>query len=137
MNVALALFVCVSLATAPDMPEDAAGVAQEIVEQQIRAFLNDDPVLAYALASPAIHEKYPTQARFLEMVKREYAPVYRPGNFAFGRTTRQGDTILQEVLISSPDGKDWTALYQLSRQPDDSYRINGVHLAPAAGGPGI
>ena len=36
-----------------------------------------------------------------------------------------------------PDGKDWTALYQLLRQQDGSYKINGVHMVRTAPGPAI
>ncbi len=138
MKFALALFLCVSLATAPDAtPEDPALAVQEIIEQQIHAFLNNDPATAYALASPTIRSRFPTESAFFAMVKRDYAPVYRPGNFAFARIRVDGDMVAQEVLISGPDGKDWTALYQLQRQPDGDSRINGVHLVHAAPGPGI
>lgn len=138
MRVALALFFCVSLATAPQAePEDPAAAAQEIIGQQIHAFLNDDAEAAYALASPAIRQKFPQDSAFFDMVKRQYAPVYRPGNFAFGRVKVEGDVVVQEVLISGPDGKDWTALYQLLRQADGSLRINGVHLVATAPGPEI
>ena len=135
MKLSLALFLCVSLATAPDA--DPVVAVQEIIAQQIHAFRQDDPALAYALASPALREKFPREDAFLAMVKREYGPVYRAGSFAFGRTKIDGDAIVQEVLISGPDGKDWTALYQLVRQPDGDYRINGVHLVATAPGPGI
>ncbi len=45
--------------------------------------------------------------------------------------------VVQEVLISGPDGKDWTALYQVVKQPDGSYKINGVHIVRTAPGPEI
>ena len=48
-----------------------------------------------------------------------------------------GDTVVQEVLISGSDGEDWTALYQVVKQPDGSYKINGVHMIRAAPGPEI
>ncbi|MGO8657495.1 DUF4864 domain-containing protein, partial [Rhizobium ruizarguesonis] len=41
------------------------------------------------------------------------------------------------VLISGRDGKDWTAIYQITRQPDGSYRINGVQIMPDADSKGI
>jgi len=117
--------------------QEPLDTVRTVIEGQIRAFLNDDAGAAYAFASPTLREKFPTKDAFFDMVKRGYAPVYRPGNFAFGRAKVEGDTVVQEVLISGRDGKDWTALYQLVRQPDGSYRINGVHMVPAAPGPGI
>jgi hypothetical protein len=41
------------------------------------------------------------------------------------------------VLISGRDGKDWTAIYQIIRQPDGGYRINGVQIMPDADSKGI
>jgi hypothetical protein len=45
--------------------------------------------------------------------------------------------IYQEVLISGRDGKDWTAIYQVARQPDGSFKINGVQIVPNADSKGI
>lgn len=111
--------------------------AQSIIQQQIEAFLNDDAATAYSFASPQIQGKFPDKSIFFEMVKRGYTPVYRPGNFAFGRSKIDGDTVVQEVLISGPDGKDWTALYFLVKQPDGTYKINGVQMLQQAPGPEI
>ena len=127
------LFAAQPLALAAE-PVDTA---QSIIQNQIQAFLNDDAETAYSFASPQIRQKFPDKSIFFDMVKRGYTPVYRPGNFAFGRSKVAGDTVVQEVLISAPDGKDWTALYFLVRQPDGSYRINGVQMLQQAPGPEI
>ncbi|KQV34355.1 MULTISPECIES: DUF4864 domain-containing protein [unclassified Rhizobium] len=111
--------------------------AQSIIQHQIEAFLADNKAEAYSFASPQIRSKFPNQDIFFDMVRRGYAPVYRPGNFAFGRSKVVGGTIVQEVLISAPDGKDWTALYFLEKQPDGSYKINGVQMLQQAPGPEI
>ena len=135
MKYAVALLLCAILSSpAVAEPVDAA---QSVIEGQIEAFLNGDARTAYSFASPAIREKFTTEEAFFDMVRKEYAPVFRPGNFAFGRSKIAGDMVVQEVLISGPDGRDWTALYQLVRQPDGSYRINGVHIVRAAPGPEI
>ncbi|MEK1933054.1 MAG: DUF4864 domain-containing protein [Pararhizobium sp.] len=127
------LMISVSLVRAAE-PVDTA---QSIIQDQIEAFLNDDAATAYSFASPQIKAKFPDKTIFFDMVKRGYAPVYRPGNFAFGRSKVAGDTIVQEVLISGPDGKDWTALYFLAKQPDGTYKINGVQMLQQAPGPEI
>ncbi len=111
--------------------------AQSIIQNQIEAFLNDDAETAYSFASPQIKGKFPDKNIFFDMVKRGYTPVYRPGNFAFGRSKVEGDTVVQEVLISGPDGKDWTALYFIVKQPDGTYKINGVQMLQQAPGPEI
>jgi len=127
------LVISVPLACAAE-PVDTA---QSIIQSQIEAFLNDDAETAYSFASPQIKGKFPDKTIFFDMVKRGYAPVYRPGNFAFGRSKVEGDTVVQEVLISGPDGKDWTALYFLVKQPDGTYKINGVQMLQQAPGPEI
>ena len=137
MKMPAAMFLCICLPLSAAMAEEPVDTAQDIIQRQIAAFLKDDARTAYSFASPTIREKFPTEGAFFDMVKKGYAPVYRAGNFAFGRSKVEGDMVLQEVLISGPDGKDWTALYQLLKQPDGSYRINGVHMVRAAPGPEI
>ena len=129
-----ALFATLILALGPARADDAAAAARSIIESQINAFLSDDMATAYSFAAPSIKQIYPDQTRFFDMVKRGYQPVYRPGNFAFGRSksAANGAGMVQEVLISGPDGQDWTALYSLERQPDGSFKINGVQMIRAA-----
>ncbi|WP_394689602.1 DUF4864 domain-containing protein [Hoeflea sp.] len=121
------------LSLSPVRADDAAA-AQSIIESQIQAFLADDMATAYSFAAPSIKRMYPDESRFFDMVKRGYQPVYRPGNFAFGRSklAPDGSGLIQEVLIQGPDGHDWTALYSLERQPDGSFKINGVQMIKAA-----
>ncbi len=130
---------CIAVLTVAPLARAAEPVdtAQSIIQSQIEAFLNDDAETAYSFASPQIKGKFPDKSIFFDMVKRGYAPVYRPGNFASGRSKVEGDTVVQEVLISGPDGKDWTALYFLVKQPDGSYKINGVQMLQQAPGPEI
>ncbi|WP_291002857.1 DUF4864 domain-containing protein [Hoeflea sp.] len=122
-----------ALAFGPARANDAA-TARGVIESQIEAFLADDMATAYSFAAPSIKRLYPDQERFSAMVRRGYQPVYRPGNYAFGRgkIAPDGAGIVQEVLISGPDGEDWTALYSLERQPDGSFKINGVQMIKAA-----
>lgn len=117
--------------------EEPIDGCRRIISAQIEAFLNDDAETAYSFASPAIQTKFQNKDLFFEMVKKSYSPVYRPGNYAFGRAKAAGDYVLQEVIISGTDGKDWTAIYSLQKQDDASYRINGVQILPAADSKGI
>ncbi|OCP00797.1 MULTISPECIES: DUF4864 domain-containing protein [unclassified Ensifer] len=134
ITLALTTQLVAGNAVRADEPVDTA---RSIIQEQIAAFLHDDAETAYSFASPAIRGKFPDKTAFFDMVKRGYQPVYRPGNFAFGRSKVVGDQVLQEVLISAPDGKDWTAIYELLKQPDGSYKINGVMMLQQAPGPAI
>ncbi|AJC79332.1 MULTISPECIES: DUF4864 domain-containing protein [Rhizobium] len=119
--------------------EDPIDTTRTMIEAQIKAFLKDDAETAYSFAAPAIKAMYPDKNLFFAMVKKSYEPVYHPGNYAFGRSRSidNGALIYHEVLISGRDGKDWTAIYQITRQPDGSYGINGVQIMPDADSKGI
>ncbi|MBP1856832.1 hypothetical protein J2Z75_000312 [Rhizobium herbae] len=137
MPRACAYIMALSLSAPLAFAAEPVDTAQSIIQNQIEAFLNDDAETAYSFASPQIKGKFPDKSIFFDMVKRGYTPVYRPGNFAFGRSKIDGGTVVQEVLISGPDGKDWTALYFLVKQPDGTYKINGVQMLQQAPGPEI
>ncbi|MEX3008888.1 DUF4864 domain-containing protein [Hoeflea sp. TYP-13] len=125
----LSIMVGLLMATS-SMADDDLATARGIVEQQITAFLQDDVDTAYSFASPGVKNLYPEPQRFFDMVKRNYQPVYRPGNYAFGRalSDTEGNTIALELLITGPKGKDWRAIYVLKRQDDGDFQISGVRL---------
>lgn len=144
MRIGIALSLIVGLCAAPafaqqDVKAEAAGLAKDVIEQQITAFLNDDATTAYSFASPEIKSVFPNAERFFEMVKKSYGPVYRPGNYAFGRNqvSPDGTVAYQEVLISAPDGKDWAVYYELKRQRDGQFAINGVRMMRETNSQGI
>ncbi len=61
------------------------------------------------------------------------------GNYAFGRNqvSPDGTVAYQEVLISAPDGKDWAVYYELKRQRDGQFAINGVRMMRETNSQGI
>ncbi|QLF70468.1 DUF4864 domain-containing protein [Peteryoungia desertarenae] len=134
------LWFAVSLLALPAKAEqDAVREAQSVISRQIEAFLADDATTAYSFASPEIKSVFPNAERFFDMVKKSYAPVFRPGNYAFGRhkVTPDGESAYQEVLISAPDGKDWAVFYELKRQRSGTFAINGVRMVRETGSQGI
>lgn len=144
MRIGLALSLTVGLLAAPvfaqqDIKAEAVTLVKNVIEQQITAFLNDDAQTAYSFASPEIKSVFPNAERFFEMVKKSYGPVYRPGNYAFGRNqvSPDGTVAYQEVLISAPDGKDWAVYYELKRQRDGQFAINGVRMKRETNSQGI
>ncbi|RVG38432.1 DUF4864 domain-containing protein [Sinorhizobium meliloti] len=115
--------------------DEPVDTAQSVIRAQIKAFTEDDAEAAYSFASPEIQAKFPDKRLFLDMVKRSYQHLYRPSRFAFGRAKVVGDEVVQEVLISGSDGKDWTAIYSLIRDADNNYRVSGVMMVQTAPGP--
>ena len=133
----LGLTAIVTLSSA--RAQDPLDTTRSMIEAQIKAFLQDYSETAYSYAAPGIKAAYPDKNLFFTMVKKSYEPVYHPGNYAFGRSRSidNGAMIYHEVLISGRDGKDWTAIYQVIRQPDGGYKIGGVQILPDTESKGI
>ncbi len=127
----LALFLLPLLAIAGHAGDAEVQAAQTTIDAQIKAFLADDNQTAYGYAAPSIQRMFPTVESFMAMVTGAYRPVQKPRSFSFGKAEEAGASIVQQVLIVGPDGKDYEALYTLERQPDGSYRITGVSLKAA------
>src|SRR5262245_14616575 len=103
--------------------------AQDAIEGQIKAFLAGNDAAAYSYAAPNVKEIFPTLETFMAMVTGGYQPVYRPKSYAFGKVRELSATsIVQQVLLVGPDGKDYEAVYTLERQADGKFRITGVSL---------
>ncbi|MDN2568160.1 DUF4864 domain-containing protein [Aquibium sp. A9E412] len=103
--------------------------AQKTIAGQIEAFRAGDHGAAYGYAAPNIKRLFPTVERFMSMVVSGYQPVYRPQSYAFGKVEElSGTSIVQQVLLVGPDGRNYEAVYTLELQPDGTHRITGVSL---------
>ena len=103
--------------------------AQGTIEAQLKAFQAGDGALAYSYAAPTIQRIFPTADIFMGMVESAYQPVRNPRNYAFVKVQEMGaNSIVQQVLITGADGKEYEAVYTLELQPDGVYRITGVGL---------
>ncbi|KQZ13582.1 hypothetical protein ASD44_05460 [Mesorhizobium sp. Root554] len=106
--------------------------AQKTIDSQLKAFQQDNGALAYSFAAPNITRMYPTPEAFIGMVTNGYPPVRKPQSFAFGKSQETGPTsVVQQVMIVGPDGKDYEAVYMLELQPDGVYRITSCSLRAA------
>ena len=108
-------------------PADGTAIGR-VIAAQIEAFRHDDADAAFAFATPGIQEKFGDSARFLEAVKQAYPQVYRPRSFKLLDRGSEGGHVTQRVEIVGPDGRLVTAVYDMSRQADGSWRIDGCRL---------
>jgi hypothetical protein len=123
---AVCLLLTVATAWAQELaPADRAAIAG-VIRDQIAAFRVDDAARAFGYASPGIQAKFGTAERFLEMVRSGYAPVYQAEDLAFGEIAVENGIPVQAVEIHTLEGEGVLALYFMERQPDGSWRINGV-----------
>ncbi|RWM10104.1 MAG: DUF4864 domain-containing protein [Mesorhizobium sp.] len=124
--LALVPMLLASIAFAGDAEIKAA---QTVIDSQLKAFLADDDATAYSFAAPNVKRVFPTVDTFMNMVTNGYAPVRKPQTYSFGKVEQTGPaSIIQQVLIVGPDGKDYEAIYTLEQQPDGSFKITGCSL---------
>ncbi|WP_442578245.1 DUF4864 domain-containing protein [Mesorhizobium sp. ASY16-5R] len=128
----LALLLLPLLATNAFAGDAEVKAAQATIDAQLQAFKRGDNAAAYDYAAPGIKTIFPTLEAFMGMVTGAYQPVYKPQSYAFGKSEEMGAaSIIQQVIIVGPDGKDYEAVYTLERQPDGTYKITGVSLKAA------
>ena len=120
-------------ARADEVPAADREAIQGIITSQIEAFRRDDGAAAYGYASPSIQGLFPTVEQFMGMVRNGYMPVYRPRSVTFGATEASPSGPMQKVFLTGPDGRNWVAIYSLERQPDGTWKINGVRLVEEDG----
>ena len=122
-------FVPLILATSAFAGDAEVKAAQAAIDGQLKAFIADDGATAYSFAAPNVKQIFPTVDTFMNMVTNGYAPVRQPQSYSFGKVQQTGPTsIVQQVLIVGPDGKDYEAVYTLEQQPDGSFQITGCSL---------
>ena len=128
LSAILSLFVFSSSVRADDAAKKAA---QGTITGQIEAFKAGDDAKAYSYAAPNIQMFFPDVQGFMAMVKKGYQPVWKPQTYDFG-PTKEADNgqIIQQVFVTGPDGKPWTAIYTLVRGPKGEWLINGVQIVP-------
>ena len=102
---------------------------QAVIDGQLKALIANDGAKAYSFAAPNVKQIFPTVDAFMNMVTNGYAPVRQPKSYSFGKVEQTGPgSIIQQVLIVGPDGKDYEAVYTLQQQPDGSFQITGCSL---------
>lgn len=111
-------------------PADAAAI-RAVISHQLGAFLHDDGNAAYGDASPTIQALFHDPDTFMEMVRTGYQSVYRARGVEFRDLGMMDNRLIQQVYMVGPDGIPVLALYQMQKQPDGSWKINGCSIARA------
>ena len=111
-------------------PGDAAAI-ERTIRGQLDAFGRDDAAGAYRYAAPNVREAFPTADGFMAMVRRSYAPVYRPRQVEFSELARRNGVVVQDVELVGPDGRPVVAAYTLERDRQGGWAITGCSLLPS------
>jgi len=133
LALAAATLAGVPAAAAPPSADDSRAV-RAVVEAQLAALAAGDAARAFSYASPSIRSQFGDAGRFVGMVRQGYPMVIRPQRTAFFVPEAAADgepgTVLQRVQLRDAAGRAWLATYQVQRQPDRSWRINGCAVEP-------
>jgi hypothetical protein len=103
------------------------GALRDVITKQLAAFGRDDGTEAEKFASPALREKFPDPAGFLDMVKENYAPLVKPRSTHFEETSDSPHGPLQKMTVVASDGTVWTVVYAFERV-DGEWRISGCGI---------
>lgn len=103
---------------------------RSVVEAQLEALTTEDAERAFSFASPGIREQVGDAASFMTMVRSAYPMLIHPEAVSFFQPEGSGKLIAQVVQFRDRDGKLWRAVYELERQADRHWRINGCIVVP-------
>lgn len=104
---------------------------EQVIHDQLSAFLADDFDTAFTYASPAIKGLFGSAQRFGQMVREGYPMVYRPAEVTMLGQGAQGSGVEQRVLIRDQSGRLHTLAYEMIETPD-GWQINGVRVLRGA-----
>ena len=121
-------FAAASASAAEEVDAEDRRAVRTVIEAQLKAFATNDAAAAYSYASPGIRAQFKDPATFMEMVRRAYPMVISPSATSFFVPEWGAGVILQGVQIRDREGHYWRALYELQRQPDLRWRINGCAI---------
>lgn len=132
--ISMALFLS-PIVTAKEnlLSESDQQAVQQVIEGQISAFKTDDYSTAYSFAAPNVRHAFPSVQMFIEMVRSQYMPLYRPVSYLFGRNTLSEGRVYQELIVTDPNRQLWQIIYTLRQQDDKTWKVTNVVMYPYDG----
>ncbi len=122
--------LCAAAADPDEVSATDAKAVRALVEKQLGALAQGRPAEAFSYASPSIQAQFNDATAFADMVERSYPMLIRPASIGFFKPAAHEGEVFQAVHFRDRDGHLWRAVYELQRQPDRSWRINGCAVAP-------
>jgi hypothetical protein len=132
LEIMLALSVFCSNAAADPVSGRDAQAIHDVVQSQLNAFSEDDAGRAFSLATEHMRSLIGTPDRFLKMIKDQYPPVYRNRLALFSEPERIDGHTVVIVRLTDKDNLVWLAVYELTREVDGAWKIEGCNLIETA-----
>jgi hypothetical protein len=113
-----------------EVSAEESHAVRAVVEAQLKALASEDSTKAFAYASPSIQNQFQDASTFMNMVRGSYPMLIRPVSMSFLRPEAGDGVITQAVEFRDREGNFWRATYELERQADKTWRINGCAIEP-------
>jgi hypothetical protein len=122
-----ALLLFAAGAPAAEVSKEDAAAIRKVISDQIDAFAHDDGPRAFSLATAGIRAQFGAPEVFMDMVRSQYAVVYRPKSVQFQVPEIVEGQVVQPVRMTDSDGQAWLAIYPMLRE-GGRWRTNGCLL---------
>ena len=113
---------------AQDLRFDESAAIIAVVQAQLEAFAADDADTAFEMASDETKAVVGSPQALLGVVREWYPPLYRPHKAEFAPAEVMGSNALQEVTITDDNGLVWIAIFVMTLDDDESWKIDSYHL---------
>ena len=127
--ITLTFFFIHSLAKSDENIKNDLLETQGIIENQIKAFLDQDAEKAFSYAAPVIKLKFNNPEQFMSMVKNYYEPVYNPKQYYFIESKFFDGSIYHQLQVISQSNMSYLATYSLIKD-NDQWKISGCAVYP-------
>lgn len=132
MKFLLMLFISIlsSAAVAEAESKPPTNLIQDVISNQITAFLNKDAQAAWRYAHPSIKAQFATAERFMAMVAAGYSPLLNFSELKFEELTQANGQWLQKLSLRDASGNWYELYYTLVEVQPEQVQITGVVLEP-------
>ena len=125
----LAVVLAIWAFAGPVVAQDRDAI-EDVIGQQLRAFIERDVEEAWSYASPMIQGMFGTPSRFGMMVEQGYPMVWDNRDAQFMEREEAGKLVLQRVYVRDSQGRGWVLSYAML-ETDAGWKIDGVSVIPA------
>src|SRR5262245_37885960 len=122
-----ALLFAAGAAPAAEVSREDASAIRKVISDQLDAFARDDGPRAFSLATAGIRAQFGTHEVFMDMVRSQYAVVYRPKSVQFQPPELVDGEVVQPVRMTDAAGQAWLPIYPMLREAG-AWRTNGCLL---------
>ncbi len=126
--ICIVIWCGMSAAFAKNVTVADARLIKRVVQSQLQALAADDAITAFSLSTSGARSELGSPQNLLQMVKDQYDPMrhYRLAIFLVPERATEGAS--QTVRITDRDNKVWLVEYEMQRETDGSWKINGWQL---------